>query len=147
MSVAQNSKPLAWARYRAQTLKFSLRPRLGECLSPERETMSLNPFLGRLGENHEPELNVRLCNSRLGEMDPLRRDLQGFEFVHAHTSPKQYQNTNQSSPTQYNGKNISESRFISKLHYQGTLSKRSQPFHTQKSSFPKHIMHKRFLNL
>ncbi|QCE06471.1 hypothetical protein DEO72_LG9g1483 [Vigna unguiculata] len=50
-------------------------PRQGECLSPERETMSLNPFPGRLGENNEPETKVRLCNSRLGEMDPLGLDL------------------------------------------------------------------------
>ena len=64
-------QPRAWARYRAQTSRFSSRPRLGECLSPEQETMSLKPLFGRLDVNHEPELNVRLCNSRLGEMDPL----------------------------------------------------------------------------
>jgi len=50
--------------------------------------MSLNLFPGRLGENHEPEPKVRLYNSRLGEVDPLGRDLQGFEFVRAHNSPK-----------------------------------------------------------
>ncbi|QCD89619.1 hypothetical protein DEO72_LG4g565 [Vigna unguiculata] len=49
--------------------------------------MSLNPFPGRLGENHEPGPNVRLCNSRLGEVDPFRRDLQVFESVHALKSP------------------------------------------------------------
>jgi len=60
----------------------SSRPRLGECLSPERETMSLNPFLGHLGENHEPETKVILYNSFLGEGASLGRDLQGFKFVH-----------------------------------------------------------------
>jgi len=49
--------------------------------------MSLNPFPGRLGENYEPGPNVRLCNSRLGEVDPLGRDLQVFESVHALKSP------------------------------------------------------------
>jgi len=48
--------------------------------------MSLKPLLGRLDENHEPELNVRLCNSRLGEMDPLGWDLQGFKSDYAHSS-------------------------------------------------------------
>ncbi|QCD96341.1 hypothetical protein DEO72_LG6g1043 [Vigna unguiculata] len=71
VSVTQNSKPPAWARYRAQNSQVSSRPGLGECLSPKRETMLLNPFTGRLGENHEPGPNVRLYNSHLGEVDPL----------------------------------------------------------------------------
>ncbi|QCD87823.1 hypothetical protein DEO72_LG3g2363 [Vigna unguiculata] len=58
--------------------------------------MSLKPLLGRLGENHKSELYMELCNSRLGEMDPLGRDLQGFVSVHAPTSLKSYQNINQS---------------------------------------------------
>ncbi|QCD87250.1 hypothetical protein DEO72_LG3g1784 [Vigna unguiculata] len=49
--------------------------------------MSLNPLLGRLGENHEPGPNVRLYNSCLGEVDPLGRDLQVFESVPALKSP------------------------------------------------------------
>jgi len=49
--------------------------------------MSLNPFPGRLGENHEPGPNVRLYNSRLGEMDPLGIDLQVFESAHTLNSP------------------------------------------------------------
>jgi len=51
---------------------------------------------------------MRLYNSRLGEVDPLERDLQGFESDHASTSPKPYQNTNQTLPTQCNGKQTSE---------------------------------------
>ncbi|QCD90044.1 hypothetical protein DEO72_LG4g996 [Vigna unguiculata] len=85
-------KPLAWARCPTQNSQVSSRPRLGECLSPERETKSLNPFPGRLGETHEPEPKMRLCNSRLGEMDPLGQDLPIFESVHAHNSPKLNQN-------------------------------------------------------
>ena len=76
---------------RDKNSQVSSRPRLGECLLPEGETMSLNPFPGRLGENHELEPKVRLCNSRLGEVDPLGWDLQGFESVQAHTSPKTIQ--------------------------------------------------------
>jgi len=87
VSIAQNSKPLAWARYRAQNSQVSLRPRLGECLSPERETKSLNPVQSRLGEIRVPEQKMRLCNSRLGEMDSLGRDLQGFNSDHALNSP------------------------------------------------------------
>jgi len=49
--------------------------------------MSLKSFPDRLGENHKPEPKVSLYNSRLGEMDPLGRDLQSFEPDHAHTSP------------------------------------------------------------
>jgi len=105
-------KPLAWARSRAQTSKFSSWTRLGECLSPERETMSLKPLIGRLGENHESELYVELCKSRLGEMDPLERDLQGFASVHAPTSSKSYQNINQSLSTQRSGTSTSESCLI-----------------------------------
>jgi len=88
VSVAQNSKLLAWVRYHAQTFKFSSHSRLSE--RPCRS----KPLLGRLGETHESELNVRLYNSRLGEVDPLGRDWQGFESDHASTLPKPYQNTN-----------------------------------------------------
>ncbi|QCD99473.1 hypothetical protein DEO72_LG7g755 [Vigna unguiculata] len=75
---------LTWTRFRAQNTQVTLRPRLGECLSPERETKSLNPVLGRLGEKREPKLKTRLYNSRLGELDSLGRDLQGFDSIHAH---------------------------------------------------------------
>ena len=88
VSIAQNSKPLVWVRYHAQNSWVSSRPRLDECLSPERETMLLNPFPGRIGECHEPKPKVRLYNSRLGEVDLLGRDLQGFESVHALNSPQ-----------------------------------------------------------
>jgi len=60
---------------------------LGECLSPERETKSLNPVQGRLGKKREPDPKTRLCNSLLGEMDSLGRDLQGINSDHALYSP------------------------------------------------------------
>ncbi|QCD83527.1 hypothetical protein DEO72_LG2g3873 [Vigna unguiculata] len=60
--------------------------------------MSLKPLLGRLGENHESELNVRLYNSHLGEMDSLGRDLKNLEYVPAHTSPKTNAKHHSSTP-------------------------------------------------
>ena len=62
--------------------------------------MSLNSFPSRLGENHEPEPKVILCNSRLGEVDLLGRDLQGFKSVHALNSPNFAQFTQQNIPRQ-----------------------------------------------
>jgi len=44
----QNSSPERG--FTLKTIQVSSRPRLGDCLSPERETKSLNPIQGRLGE-------------------------------------------------------------------------------------------------
>jgi len=87
-------------------VQVSLRPRLGECLSPERETKLLNPVPGRLGEKREPEPKMRLCNSRLGEMDSLGRKLQRFSSSHTRKQPKQCPLTAPTVPTSYIHKHI-----------------------------------------
>jgi len=94
-------KPLAWARSRTQNIQVSSRPRLGECLSLEQETKSLNPVQSRLGEIRVPEPKMRLCNSRLGEMDSLGRDLQSSNSDHALNSPNLAQFTQQNIPKQH----------------------------------------------
>jgi len=45
---------LTWTRFRAQNTQVTSRPRLGECLSLERETSHSTLTPGRLGEKCEP---------------------------------------------------------------------------------------------
>ncbi|QCD96229.1 hypothetical protein DEO72_LG6g931 [Vigna unguiculata] len=47
-------KLLTWKRFRAQNIQVTSRPRLGECLSLERETKSLKNPVSHLGEMFDP---------------------------------------------------------------------------------------------
>jgi len=81
--LAQHAKLLAWTRSRAQHAYTSLRPRLGEPLSPKRDCLSLKPGTIHLGEKCNTEPKMRFCNSRLDEITSLGRDLQSFPlFTH-----------------------------------------------------------------
>ena len=82
-------------RNRAQNPHLTSRFRLGERLSPERETVRSTPILGRLGE---PILNARPCISRLGEMDSLGRKLQKPPSDHTQKQPEYVHSQQQQNP-------------------------------------------------
>ncbi|QCD96649.1 hypothetical protein DEO72_LG6g1356 [Vigna unguiculata] len=98
-------KLLALTRNRAQHIQASSRPCLGEPLSPKRESLSLNTNTSRLSEQHERRTETKSYNSYLGEMDLLGRNLQNQSLFTHTIHQNQYQNTEQSLPTQCNCKN------------------------------------------